>query len=230
MKRFLVLLGIALFLTLTTLSFGTIASANSGRIYNPDNEHWYQRFDNPTMTWQDAKAFCESLGGYLATITSEAEDNFVYENLAADSPNVHPWLGGYQINKSDEPCGNWAWVTGETWSYNNFLAYCEWYGEPNNCAGIEDYLVYFTPWDADICPNCGDRSSFWNDLGEGADGGCGCGTCTDEWYHMSTICEWDSKIVVCHKPGTADETTLVVGSPALGAHLNHGDYLGACGP
>ncbi|MGN0486576.1 MAG: hypothetical protein ACI4GB_05015 [Acutalibacteraceae bacterium] len=36
------------------------------------NGHTYQRFDE-SMTWKEAKAYCESLGGYLATITSSAE-------------------------------------------------------------------------------------------------------------------------------------------------------------
>jgi len=227
MKRLTVFVGIAFFLGLTTLSLGTIASADSDMVYNPVNKHWYQRFDNPTMTWHEAKAFCESLGGYLATITSGAEDEFVYNNLGENSPNIHPWLGGYQLNKIDEPAGNWAWVTGEPWVYINFFGWPNSWGEPNDCAGIEDYLVYFTPWDEDITGGT-DRVSFWNDLGEGENGGCGCGTCENEWYHMSTICEWEANIVICHKPGTAAERTLSVAPQAVRALLNLGDYLGPC--
>lgn len=36
------------------------------------------------------------------------------------------------------------------------------------------------------------------------------------------------KVVICHKPDTPAEHTLTVAEPAVPAHLNHGDYLGAC--
>ena len=55
------------------------------RIRNPENGHWYKRFDD-TMTWHDAKAHCESLSGYLATLTSQSEHAFVYDNLGVDAP------------------------------------------------------------------------------------------------------------------------------------------------
>lgn len=39
------------------------------------------------------------------------------------------------------------------------------------------------------------------------------------------------KVAVCHVPpgNPANAHTLVVGEPALSAHLRHGDLLGACG-
>ena len=36
------------------------------------------------------------------------------------------------------------------------------------------------------------------------------------------------KVTICHKPGTPAENTLVINSNALQAHLDHGDYSGAC--
>jgi len=188
-------------------------------IQNPDNGHWYQRFDSPTMTWHEARNFCESLGGHLATITSEAEDNFVYENLGEDSPSYHPWLGATDEIIED----TWVWVTGEPWDYSNWAPQT---GEPNNCEGIEHYLVYFTPWDGDI-----NRWSLWNDLGTGEGGGCGCGGCISEWYNSSTICEWElEKIDICHKPGKPRKKTLSIAPVSVRDHLNHGDYLGPCVP
>jgi len=76
--------------------------------------------------------------------------------------------------------GKWEWITSESWAYSNWAG-----GEPNNCSGIEHYLVYFTLLDG--------LASSWNDLGSGENGGYGCGGCFDEWYPMSMICEWDSK-------------------------------------
>jgi hypothetical protein len=38
----------------------------------------------------------------------------------------------------------------------------------------------------------------------------------------------DEKVMVCHKPGTPAEKTLEIASEAVQAHLEHGDYRGAC--
>jgi hypothetical protein len=37
-----------------------------------------------------------------------------------------------------------------------------------------------------------------------------------------------AKMTICHKPGTPAEKTLVVATPAVSAHLVHGDTLGPC--
>jgi hypothetical protein len=41
----------------------------------------------------------------------------------------------------------------------------------------------------------------------------------------------DGKVAVCHVPpgNPANAHTIVIGEPALSAHLRHGDPLGACG-
>jgi hypothetical protein len=38
----------------------------------------------------------------------------------------------------------------------------------------------------------------------------------------------EGKVTVCHKPGTPAEQTLEIAAAALQAHLDHGDYEGAC--
>ena len=40
----------------------------------PDNGHFYEAVDPLIITWQAAKDLTESRGGYLATITSDAEN------------------------------------------------------------------------------------------------------------------------------------------------------------
>jgi LPXTG-site transpeptidase (sortase) family protein len=40
----------------------------------------------------------------------------------------------------------------------------------------------------------------------------------------------NDKVTICHKPGTPAQMTKSVPSSALGGHLGHGDYLGACTP
>ena len=130
-------------------------------IFYPDNGHYYQRIDME-MSWHDAKAYCESIGGYLATITSHDENDFVYNNLCTEG--VEYWLGG-----TDELSeGDWEWITGEHWSFTNWAP-----GEPNDADDGEDYLMFpfdhFGKWNDNGLPNHGLDISFiceWGDVTE----------------------------------------------------------------
>ena len=61
-----------------------VSSPNSlSLVENTANGHFYQAIDQ-YMSWDDARAYAESLSyngqqGYLVTITSEEENNFVYD-------------------------------------------------------------------------------------------------------------------------------------------------------
>jgi hypothetical protein len=105
------------------------------------NEHEYEAVYAPDgISWDEAKAAAEAKGGHLVTITSEAENQFVYGLIEDDKLWIWdgydgngPWLGGYQRQGSKEPAGGWAWVNGDS-----FSKYANWgRGEPNN-AGIKD--------------------------------------------------------------------------------------------
>lgn len=98
------------------------------------NGHSYYR-STGSMTWTSARQACQDMGGYLVTITSAAENNFVFNT----------WPSGW-IGFTDEVVeGQWRWVTGEPVTYTNWNG-----GEPNN-AGNEDYAQFVS----------GGR---WNDL------------------------------------------------------------------
>jgi len=87
------------------------------------------------VTWGQAKADAEARGGHLVTITSQAEQDFVvnlYGGKLSEGVTLNA-IGAYQTSKLNEPSGNWAWVTGETWSYAN------WNGAPDNNQGNQDY-------------------------------------------------------------------------------------------
>jgi hypothetical protein len=86
------------------------------------------------LSWKDAKQYCENKGFYLATITSQAEDDFIKSWLPNLSKEYY-WLGG----TDEETEGIWKWITGEEWSYQNWAS-----GEPNNVKGVEHYLHIFT--------------------------------------------------------------------------------------
>lgn len=103
------------------------AGASSFMSYN---EHYYEVYDYAT-SWHDAKAFCESLGGHLVTITSAQENESVWE-LAQKGGKSR-----YFIGASDEKTeGTFEWVTGEPFTYEN-LGENE--PDPKYAAG-EDYI------------------------------------------------------------------------------------------
>ena len=109
--------------------FSVNVHADSGRLINPDNHHAYQRFDT-AKTWDDAKVACEKLDGYLATITSEAENDWLISNQLIGTKTA--WLGA--TDSAIE--GQWQWVTDESWNYTNWGP-----GQPDANAGwSEDYL------------------------------------------------------------------------------------------
>lgn len=108
--------------------------------------HTYRLFDEP-MTWHEAKSYCESIGGYLATITSAEEQNAVTRLVRNGTKGTY-WLGA-----TDEATeGEWQWVTGEPWKFN--------FGGTFDAAnGGEDYLqMYRTANDGN-----GDGLGKWND-------------------------------------------------------------------
>jgi len=98
------------------------------------NGHSYYR-STSSMTWTNARTACANMGGHLVTITSAAENTFVFNT----------WPSGW-IGFTDEAVeGQWRWVTNEVVTYTNWNG-----GEPNN-AGNEDYAQFVS----------GGR---WNDL------------------------------------------------------------------
>jgi hypothetical protein len=108
----------------------------------PGNGHFYEVVSVPgTISWEDANTAAAAASGYLATITSPAENDFVF-SLVNNPVYWHgfsgPWLGGYQDPATQQPSGNWRWVTGEPWTYTNWQA-----GQPNDSGGkAEDKLQF----------------------------------------------------------------------------------------
>ena len=121
------------------------------RVWSPligGNGHRYRAVQAINgVTWAQANAMAEQMGGYLATITNVSENAFVYASLGgnqafwftnATGAGVGPWLGGVQNAGSVEPAGGWTWVTNEPFVYTNWA-----FGEPNNLNGNEDRIQFF---------------------------------------------------------------------------------------
>jgi Ca2+-binding RTX toxin-like protein len=110
------------------------------------NGHYYEVVYTPTgIPWDEARGAAIAKGGYLATITSSAENALVFG--LADDPlywyqdgynnSEGPWLGGYQPAGSSEPNGDWRWVSGEAFNFTNWAS-----GEPNDFNLGEDALLF----------------------------------------------------------------------------------------
>lgn len=128
---------------------------------NGNRYQWVQRPQG--ITWEQASSQAIAAGGWLATITSSAENGFVYSRLGGNQgfwrnglngTTLGPWIGGLQPANSVEPLGGWQWVTNEAFGFANWAA-----GEPNNLpnASNEDRIHYFSlgPIPA---------ANTWNDL------------------------------------------------------------------
>ncbi len=150
----------AIIICLAVLSIGT---AWATPVQFSGNNHWYEAVYVPGgITWYDARAKAESSGYYLATATSEVENQFIFSlindpkywvNGYGFSPLIHsfgPWLGGYSVGDVTKP-ESWRWVTGETWAFTKWGT-----GEPN--LQNEIAIQYFGNglWN--------DRQPTWNNL------------------------------------------------------------------
>ena len=132
MKRWIVscstLAGLLLFGFGTAFATPTVWSSAVG-----GNGHAYELvwFYADKLTWLESKAEAETMTfngatGYLATLTSQAENEFVTSLLPNTAPFRMPlvslqwFVGGHQTPGAAEPGGGWTWITGETWNYTNW--------------------------------------------------------------------------------------------------------------
>ena len=149
MQKFVVLLA----LVAAFFGWSSVASAVpiEWTVASGGNGHFYELITGAAVvapsTWADQQARAAARGGYLATITSEAENRFISVDVGVGSlPGCKcVWLGGFQNHSSptySEPGGGWEWVTGEAWSYTHWAP-----GEPQNFGhgSTEDFLtVWFS--------------------------------------------------------------------------------------
>jgi len=129
---------------------------------HPDGTtHYYLPIAVPGgITWEAAQDSAGTLYGYLATITSADENDFVFSLI--DSSGywrergagvlAGPWIGGYQPEGSAEPDGRWLWITAEGFSYSNWTS-----SQPDERNNTGQDRIHFGESHAERIPT-------WNDL------------------------------------------------------------------
>ena len=149
-------------LILTAISLNLQAN-----VISSGNDHYYELHtftDNWRLDWNEAKAFAESLtrpgygNGYLATITTQQEDDYLWNVIGAQGTFIGAFDNSTQDNAGNWVHQNWQWVSGEAFSYSNWHD-----GEPNHwqdgsnaTPNPEDYLMYW--WRASAV-----NGGRWND-------------------------------------------------------------------
>lgn len=73
-------------------------------------------------SWEDAENICKAYGGHLASISSSADQSFIYNNIK-QYKNDHFWIG--LNDRANESV--FVWSDGNNSTYRNWN-----YGEPNN--------------------------------------------------------------------------------------------------
>ncbi len=153
------------------------------------NGHWY--LGVPGMfRWTEAKPLAEGGGGYLVTLTNQAEADWVWDHVAVD-PNlwmhegifwIGPWSGAHKVN------GSWIYDTGESF----WAPWCG--GEPNG-GYMEFYAHYYGGYNGPTPLPC------WNDNQDqvGSIGGTG------------YIIEWSAD---CNNDGIVDYGQILSGELA----------------
>jgi hypothetical protein len=95
------------------------------------NDHWYETILSVGVNRTEAKAIADAKGGYLVTITSQEEQDFIHDNILVANSTTELegfafWTGGYATNTdlNDLVGGGspgWAWDNGEAWGFDNGL-------------------------------------------------------------------------------------------------------------
>ena len=109
------------------------------KTYSVDNKVKYAVFDK-AMPWEDAKNYCEQLGGHLATISNKAEQDIIAGLIVDGSRDA------YSIGATKRGLDNWSWIDGKEFSYTNWDD-----GYPVNPYG-EGYYIHMV------------KSGKWHDI------------------------------------------------------------------
>jgi hypothetical protein len=184
------------------------------RVEDGGNGHWYElvgdfaNYPDDVWSWQDSKVLAEGrvhlgVNGHLATITSEAENQFILDNFFPVGDWWGPtWIGltdseeyggteSFDYGWPDRQTKGWVWVTGEPVEYTN------WYPDditPANYRDEQDFVGIGSQWN---------DHSYWTSWLSGTAG------------HGRFIVEYDAHVI-------PEPCTLIIWSLLGGLGLGFG--------
>ena len=164
-----------------TLGARKITISLSDVDYLPATGHFYRFVSHSRITWMNAKADAESgtmmyygLKGYLATITSQVENDFIKLKTKGVG-----WIGASDAGAE----GEWRWVTGPEGLEDNGKGRLFWFGKgidyTNNVNGAGPNQGRFNNWNTNEPNDTGNNEDYahilysqpqssnqlrWNDL------------------------------------------------------------------
>ena len=192
-----------------------------------EQSHYY--VSEASILWEEAKINCELLGGHLVTISSEEENQLVWQGVYANglnpggSNNYQAWIGLYQNFDSpdySEPAGGWEWVTGEPVVYSNWAP-----EEPNNTD--QGYFVHMTDANG-ACTEGDDICGTWDDANIS-------GNLQSAFYVLelpiqSSLCTSSDSVFVEFNHGSCFCGANAVWDESLGECVGEISPTSACGP
>jgi len=103
----------------------------SPEVINPENGHTYLLLSQGN--WTDSEAEAVALGGHLATIKNQSEENFIYDFFAFYGGQRRDlWIGLHATG----PHNRFVWTSGKPVTYTDWLG-----GQPPNDAGLQPYVA-----------------------------------------------------------------------------------------
>jgi len=112
-------------LTMLSCSALFVSSVYAAPVYWAENDHYYELVESAS-DWNVAKMAAEGMalsGGYvghLVTITSAAENLWISSTFGGALIDPFCWIGAYQTDPALATDEGWAWITGESWVFENW--------------------------------------------------------------------------------------------------------------
>ena len=134
------------------------ATVIAGPTTNPVNGHIYYLLDQ--SPWIQAEAKAVAMGGHLATVRNQAEQDWIYSTFSRFGGTNRNLVIGFhdvsQFNNAEDRMQReteFRWASGESAGYTHWAQ-----GEPNNYRNWGEFWVHM------VNPGVADLAGFWNDV------------------------------------------------------------------